>query len=161
MITITMRYKTIVDKTEDGLQEIIDAVEQFEEDRFLASLSVRRHTSYDIQQTILMVREYQAKMNREVLALNRFSETFIQEYATDNNKCFETAQRLFNHIRSTICASRKVFKRTCPIVRKPMADQPSIFRQESCDEETIDRQLGRTTHKRSKHHRHPSVTLRR
>ena len=39
--------------------------------------------------------------------------------------------------------------------------QPSIFRQESCDEETIDRQLGRTTHKRSKHHRHPSVTLRR
>ena len=124
-----MRYKTIVDKTEDGLQEIIDAVEQFEEDRFLASLSVRRHTSYGIQQTILMVREYQAKMNREVLALNRFSETFIQEYATDNNKCFETAQRLFNHIRSTICASRKVFKRTCPIVRKPMADQPSIFRR--------------------------------
>lgn len=122
-----MRYKTIVDKNEDGLEEIIRAVEQFEEDRFLASLSVRRYTTYDIQQTTLMVREFQAKMNREVLALDKFSETFIQEYATDNNKCFETAELLFNRIRSTISASRKVFRKTCPIVRKPMAGKPSIF----------------------------------
>ena len=124
-----MRYKTIVDKSEDGLEEIIGAVEQFEEDRFLASLSVRRHTPYDIQQATLMVREYQAKMNREVLALDNFADTFIKEYATDNNKCFETAQRLFNRIRTTICASRRIFRKTCPIVRKLMADRPSIFKR--------------------------------
>lgn len=124
-----MRYKTIVDKSEDGLLEIIQAVQQFEEDRFLASLSVRRHTPFDIQQATLMVREYQAKMNREVLALDNFSVTFIQEFATDNNKCFETAQRLFNRIRSTICASRKVFRKTCPIIRKPQTDLPSIFKR--------------------------------
>ena len=124
-----MRYKTIVDKNDDGLEEIIEAVQQFEEDRFLASLSVRRYTPYDIQQTTLMVREYQTKMNREVLALDHFANNFIQEYATDNNQCFEIAQRLFNRIRSTISASRKVFRKTCPIVRKPMADRPSIFKR--------------------------------
>lgn len=124
-----MRYKTIVDKSEDGLEEIIMAVKQFEEDRFLASLSVRRYTPYDIQLATLRVREYQAKMNREVLALNKFSETFIQEYATDNNKCFETAQRLFNRIKSTISASRRIFRKTCPIVRKPMNEEPSIFKR--------------------------------
>lgn len=118
-----------MDKSDEGLAEIISAVEQFEEDRFLAGLQVRRHTVYDIQQASLMVREYQQKMNREVLALSRFSETFIQEYATDNNKCFETAQRLFNRIRSTISASRRVFRKTCPIVRKPVADRPSVFRR--------------------------------
>ena len=124
-----MRYRTIVEKNEDGLEEIIGAVQQFEEDRFLASLSVRRYTIYDIQQMAMTVREYQAKMNREVLALDNFAETFIQEYATDNNKCFETAQRLFNRIRSTICASRRIFRKTCPIVRKPNEERPSIFKR--------------------------------
>lgn len=124
-----MRYSTIVDKSDEGLVEIISAVEQFEEDRFLAGLQVRRHTMYDIQQASLMVREYQQKMNREVLALSRFSETFIQEYATDNNECFETAQMLFNRIRSTISASRRVFRKTCPIVRKTVGERPSIFKR--------------------------------
>ena len=124
-----MRYSTIVEKDDKTLLEIITAVQQFEEDRFLASLSVRRHTPYDIQQATLTVREYQARMNREVLALDHFADMFIKEFATDNNKCFETAQRLFNRIRSTISASRKVFRKTCPIVRKPKAERPSIFRR--------------------------------
>ncbi len=113
-----MIYTTIVEKDEAGLEELIDAVSQFEEDRFLEGLRMRRYTQYDIQQATLRVREYQSKMNREVLALDRFSTTFIQEYATDNNRCFETAARLFNRIRSTISASRRVFRRTCPIVRR-------------------------------------------
>jgi len=126
-----MRYKSIVDKSDDGLMEIIRATEQFEEDRFLAGLQVRRHTMYDVQQMDLTVREYQAKMNREVLALSKFSETFIQEYATDHNKCFETAHRLFNRIRSTISASRKVYRKTCPIVRRqlPEVAERSIFKR--------------------------------
>jgi len=113
-----MRYTTIVEKDTSGLEELINAVSQFEEDRFLEGLRMRRYTSYDIQQATLRVREYQAKMNREVLALDKFSETFIQEYATDNNQCFETARRLFNRIRSTISASRRIFRKTCPIVRR-------------------------------------------
>ena len=126
-----MRYNTIVEKSEDGLCEIIRAVEQFEEDRFLAGLQVRRYTMYDVQQMTLTVREYQARMNREVLALGSFSETFIQEYATDHNKCFETAERLFNRLRTTIGASRKVFRKTCPIVRRqvPSSTDVSVFRR--------------------------------
>ena len=126
-----MRYNTIVEKSDDGLVEIIRAVEQFEEDRFLAGLELRRYTAYDVQQMAMTVREYQAKMNREVLALGKFSETFIQEYATDHNKCFETAERLFNRIRTTIGASRKVFRKTCPIVRRqvPAVADVSIFRR--------------------------------
>ena len=123
-----MRYSTIVEKNEATLLEIIEAVEQFEEDRFLATLSVRSHP-YDIQQTTQLVREYQAKMNREALALAKFSETFIHQYATDNNRCFETAQLLFNRIRSTVSITRRLFRKTCPIVRRLVDDRPSIFQR--------------------------------
>ena len=40
--------------------------------------------------------------------------TALEQFATDNNKCFETAQRYFNRIRSTLCAIKKVFQKTTP-----------------------------------------------
>jgi hypothetical protein len=77
-----------------------------------------------------MLRSYQARMNMEARALVNFSENFIQQFATDNNKCFKVAQRYFNRIRSTLCALKKVFQMTC---RRSMAqlpegtENPSVF----------------------------------
>lgn len=125
-----MLYSTIVEKDESGLLMIIRAAERFDEHRFLEGIQRRCYTAADIQQAIDQVRIYQARMNGEARALAAFSETFLAEYATDNNKCFETAQLLFNRIRSTISASRKVFKKTCPIIRKRQpqrAERPSVF----------------------------------
>ena len=113
-----MQYSTIVDKDEQGLIQIIEAAKKFEEDRFLEGIHQRCYTAMDIQVATDRVREYQNKLNTEARALVYFSQTFLQQYATDNNKCFETAQMLFNRIRSTLKASRAVFKKTCPTRRR-------------------------------------------
>ena len=105
-----MRYSTIVDKDERGLIKIIEAAQKFEEDRFLEGIRQRCYTAEDIQVAIDRIREYQAKLNTEARALVYFSQTFLQQYATNNNSCFETAHLLFNRIRSTLKASRAVFR---------------------------------------------------
>lgn len=125
-----MRYSTIVEKDDKTLLEIIDALEQFEQDRFIAGIQARHYTKYDIEQALDMVTSYQSRMNVEARSLVRFAETFIQQFATDNNKCFETAQRYFNRIRSTLCAIKKVFQKTTPrsMVQLPEGtQQPTVF----------------------------------
>ena len=88
-----MKYKTIVDKNEGSLLQIIKAAESFNAGGFLESLRKRNLSTYEIEQLTDEVREYQLKMNREVKALVRFSETFLSSYATENNRCFETAHQ--------------------------------------------------------------------
>ena len=125
-----MRYSTIVEKDDKTLVEIITALERFEQDRFIAGIQARHYTQYDIEQALDMVTSYQSRMNVEARSLVRFSERFIQQFATDNNKCFETAQRYFNRIRSTLCALKKVFQMTTPrsMVQLPEGTgQPTVF----------------------------------
>lgn len=125
-----MRYSTIVEKDDKTLVEIIEALEQFERERFIAGIQARHYTKFDIEQAIDMVVSYQSKMNVEARSVVRFSETFIQQFATDNNKCFDTAQRYFNRIRSTLCAIKKVFQKTTPrsMVQLPEgSQQPTVF----------------------------------
>ena len=124
-----MKYKTIVDKNEGSLLQIIKAAESFNAGGFLENLRKRNLSTYEIEQLTDEVREYQLKMNREVKALVRFSETFLSSYATENNRCFETAERLFNHIRSTISAARKLLRKTCPrrMGRQPEGKERPLF----------------------------------
>ncbi len=125
-----MRYSTIVEHDDKALLEIIDALEQFEKDRFIAGIQARNYTTFDLEQVLEMIHVYQSKMNIEARALAKFSETFIGEFATDNNKCFESAGRLFNRIRSTLSALKKVFHKTCPrsMSQLPQGVQnPSVF----------------------------------
>ena len=129
-----MRYTNIVEKDDKTLLEIIAALEQFEQDRFIAGIQARHYTKYDIEQALDMVNTYQSRMNIEARSLVRFSETFIQQFATDNNKCFETAERYFNRIRSTLCAIKKVFQKTTPrsMVQLPEGtQQPTVFERSS------------------------------
>ena len=121
-----MRITTIVEQDDRTLLEIINALDQFEKDRFLAGLQARHYTKYDIEQALEMVGIYQHRMNMEAHALRRFSEDFIRQFATDNNKCFEAAERLFNRIRSTLCALKKVFRKTTP---RSMAQLPEEVAQ--------------------------------
>lgn len=125
-----MRYSTIVERDDKTLVEIISALEQFEQDRFIAGIQARHYTKYDIEQSLDMVTSYQSRMNVEARSLVRFSETFIQQFATDNNTCFNEAQRYFNRIRSTLCALKKVFQKTTPrsMVQLPEGvQQPTVF----------------------------------
>ena len=125
-----MRYSTIVEQNDKTLLEIIGALEQFEKDRFIAGIQARHYTKFQMEQTLDMVRSYQARMNMEARALMRFAENFIQQCATDNNKCYKEAERYFNRIRSTLCALKKVFQKTTPrsMAQLPEgAKQPTVF----------------------------------
>ncbi len=125
-----MRYSTIVERNEESLLEIISALEQFEKDRFIAGIQSGRFTKYEIEEALDLVHIYQSKMNIEARALAKFSEHFIQEFATENNKCFDAAERYFNRIRSTLAALKKVFKKTCPrsMAQLPVGvKSPSVF----------------------------------
>ena len=93
-----MKYKTIVDKNESSLLQIIRAAESFNAGGFLESLRKRNLSTYEIEQLTFEVREHQQKMNREVRALVKFSETFLTSYATENNRCFETTEHSTLHL---------------------------------------------------------------
>lgn len=59
-----MKYKTIVDKNESSLLQIIRAAESFNAGGFLESLRKRNLSTYEIEQLTFEVREHQQKMNR-------------------------------------------------------------------------------------------------
>lgn len=128
-----MRYSTIVDKSEDTLNLIIEKAEEFDQERVLNGLDVRHYAVEEVQMLVAHVREYHAKLQKEIVALVKFSQDFNKQYATDNNKCFDTAGRLFNRIRSSIAGTKKLYKKFCPRIRRqgPMRDgveqRPSVF----------------------------------
>ena len=125
-----MIYSTIVEKNESALQQIIEALDLFEKERFVAGIQAGRFSKYEIEQTLEMVQLYQKRMNVEGRALAHFSETFIRQFATDNNQCFRNAEKYFRRIRSTLCALKKVFQKTCKTSRKQLPaekEAPSVF----------------------------------
>ena len=128
-----MLYSTIVDKNEEGLQMVIDAAEKFEQGRYLNAILDCHLKKNEILMMTEFVREYKAKLSREHLALAKFALTFNSEYATKNNLCFNTAERLFNKIRSTISSSKKIYKKFCRTIRKRLPasvpQRPSVFKR--------------------------------
>ena len=128
-----MLYSTIVDKNEEGLQMVIDAAEKFEQGRYLNAILDCHLKKNEILMMTEFVREYKAKLSREHLALAKFALTFNSEYATKNNLCFNTAERLFNKIRSTISSSKKIYKKFCRTIRKRLPasvpQRSSVFKR--------------------------------
>lgn len=140
-----MLYSTIVDKNEAGLQLIIDAAGKFEEGKYLNSIFACHLNKDEVLGITEYVREYKSKLSKEHLALARFALTFNKEYATDNNECFDVAEKLFNKIRSTISSTKKVYKKFCRTVRKRLPNIPeesrSVFKRSELVNEYYSGQL--------------------
>ena len=109
-----------IEKTEDGLEQLIDAATRFEENHYLDAVRQKKLKEYDILSLTEDVVIWHGRMRKESLRLAAFSETFLEQFATDNNKCFHEAYNLFSKIRSTISGSRKVFRKFCRrVLRNP------------------------------------------
>ena len=122
--------KTIVEHDKSGLEMVLDAMDELLEEKFIEGIKSKHHNTYEIAQTTEMVQIYQHRVNIEAKALTRFSERFIRSYATDNNKCFNTAEILFKKIRSTIASLKKVFYKTTPVDYTQLpkgVESPSVF----------------------------------
>ena len=113
-----MLYSTIVQRDETGLTRIYEAAKELDDSNVLEAILLCKFDIRKVEQTLNIVREYQARLNIESMELVAFSEHFIEEYATDNNQCFHMALRLVRKIGTTITGSMKIFRQYCPVVRK-------------------------------------------
>lgn len=117
-----MKYNTIVDKSTDTLELLIDKAQEFNSENVLEGLQQRHYDIEDVRMLLAHVREYHGKLQKEVIALLKFSQNFNQQYATDNNKCFDTASRLFNRLRSSIAGTRRLYRSFCPRINSQVLD---------------------------------------
>lgn len=128
-----MLYSTIVDKNEQGLNMIIEAAEKFEQGKYLNAIYDCHLKKNEVLNITEYVKEYKARLSQEHLALAKFALTFNNEYATENNKCFDVAEKLFGKIRSTISGSKRIYKKFCRTIRKRMPtlepQRPSVFKR--------------------------------
>lgn len=124
-------YNTIVDHNEETLNMLIQYVQKgIELSNILEAVSMKQMSELDIRMLVIELRMKKDLMNREAIALSDFSENFNKMYATDNNKCFEVAERLFGKIRSTISGYKMVVKKFCPSPGRKRSDirvRPSSF----------------------------------
>lgn len=121
-----MLYSTIVQRDETGLIQIYDAAKELEDLNVLEAILLCKFDIKKVEQTLNLVRMYQARLNIESMELVAFSENFIEEYATDNNKCFHMALKLVRKIGTTITGSMKIFRKYCPVVRKKLEGSNNI-----------------------------------
>lgn len=121
-----MLYSTIVQRDETGLTQIYEAAKELEDLNVLEAILLCKFDIRKVEQTLNLVRMYQSRLNIESMELVAFSENFIEEYATDNNKCFRIALKLVRKIGTTITGSMKIFRKYCPVVRKRLEGSDNI-----------------------------------
>ena len=115
-----MLYSTIVQRDEEGFDMIYKAAIEFEELNAMEAIVACKFDLKKVEQTLNLVRMYQARLNIESMDLVEFSENFIEQYATDHNECFRIAEKLIRRIGTTITGSMKIFRKFCPVVRRKL-----------------------------------------
>lgn len=127
-----MKHTDQFQKTEEMMRFVIECVEQYSEERFIASLYTRSYKQIDIQIAIADVRSCLMLVHGELLRLSKYSLEFLDQWATKDNQRFSTAERMFNRLRSSIAYLKKQYKRSTRIVHgtpvhNPLL-MPSVFR---------------------------------
>lgn len=121
-----MLYSTIVQRDETGFNSLYEKARQFEMENALEAIIYCKFSPRKVENVLNLVRIYQNTLNLESSELVEFSENFIEQYATDNNKCFEIALRLVKKIGKTITGSMKLFRSFCPVVRRRLDGHRNI-----------------------------------
>lgn len=121
-----MLYSTLVTRDESGFNQIYEAARQFEEENVMQGLIECKFNHKKVEQTLLLVRMYQNRLNIESMDLVEFSDNFIDEYATDHNECFRIAEKLVRRIGTTMTGSMKIFRKFCPVVRRQIDARGNI-----------------------------------
>lgn len=113
-----MKHTTIVEKSEETLRLLIEKALEFEQERVLEGLEIHHYTLEDVADLTNFVKEYHAKLNREIIALAKFAPLFNKQYATENNNCFSTAESLFFKLRNSLTGTMKLYAKFCPKIGK-------------------------------------------
>lgn len=114
-------------KTEDMMLHVIGCVEQYSEQRFIASLYTRNYVQIDIQIAISDVRKCLTFVHGELLRLSKYSVDFIEQWATEDNQRFTTAQKMFNRLRSSMAYLKRQYSKSTPIVHGSPKQNPNLM----------------------------------
>lgn len=113
-----MILDTHIERSEEGLELLIAAAQQFEENRYVEAIQQKRLGEYDILSLTENVKLWHSRMRKESLNLAAFSENWLEDFATLNNKRFQEAFSLFSKVRSNISNSCRLLKKFCRKVMK-------------------------------------------
>lgn len=117
-----MQYTTVLDASEESFKGIEKSAREFEDSKILAAIHSRHYDQEEIVMMCAEVKIKNAQIDKEYIALDAFSKSFNKLYATDYNKCYETALSLSRKVRSSLSGAKKIFKKMCPVVRKTTAE---------------------------------------
>lgn len=91
-----------LDKTEESLQMLDDTLPQATIDRFLYGLKLHNWDEEAIMSFTVKIRNSHSYALLENTRLTKWKATFNEEYATNHNKYFTTAESAMNRMRSTL-----------------------------------------------------------
>lgn len=91
-----------LEKTEDSLQMLDESLPKATVDRFLYGLKQRNWDEPAIMVFTVSIRNSHSYALLENTRLNKWKSTFNDEYATDHNNYFSTAEAAMNRMRSTL-----------------------------------------------------------
>ncbi|MGN1375928.1 MAG: hypothetical protein ACI4V5_05160 [Prevotella sp.] len=125
-----MKTTTIVEGNVDGLNLILEVSEKFCEGRYLNAVHGTSMSKEDIIRLINSLKINKARFDNELYALELFAIKFPDSYATDNNKCFQTAKKVLWKIRSSVSQTKKIYKAFYKTIRKPIpnVERCSVFK---------------------------------
>jgi hypothetical protein len=91
-----------LEKTEDTLLMLDDSLPQASADRFIFGLQQRKWKEWDVVQFTASVRNSHTYAIVENTRLKGWKDTFNDEYATDHNTYFTTAERSMNRVHNGV-----------------------------------------------------------
>lgn len=104
---------TIVDKSEDGLLQLIAQAEAFEQGNYIQAIREKRLNREEVMKLTDKVHEARRKMRNEFYAIAKFATTFNKQFATRNNGCFSSAEKLFKRLCSSLKGTRDMYGKFC------------------------------------------------
>ena len=126
-----MQHTDHLSKTEDNIYYVIETLKCYTEDGFIASLYVRKYSELYIQKRLAEVRQCLSIVHFEYLNLVEYSLKFNDLWATEDNKRYSTAERMFTMLKTSMESLKREFRKSCPIshAQLPNAEQKiSVFK---------------------------------
>lgn len=102
----------------EGIDKVLEAASRFDKDIFLYALQYKNWDEGRIESMVNDISTARTRMENEYDRLVNFAKVFNKEFATMDNKCFDSALKVLNKLRSGIKETKEIFLQFCPRAHK-------------------------------------------
>ena len=82
-------------------------------DSLLYALSVKSYDTKDVENMNVLIADGVMKVDREYERMREYGHIFLEEFATDDNKCYEGWERLVRKMRTSWSRTKDICKKFC------------------------------------------------